>query len=315
MINHPEYPPFAVTECKQVKLAPDERPAVANDLWFTTACATTRFCEVHRQTKLVLAGEESGFSPVYPEFWPRGERPQPTPGEFTFRAVFYCPLCRLAYALCPPEFHDTTFDAFDASTPERAATLARAREFAAQVNQHNCGFALFVGPPGQGKTRLACNIIRELNNHDALYVRLGKLTCELRAAYGRKDVVFHRSPRRDDDDEAGDDNPPTQLEIVQNKRFLVLDEIGCTALANDERLFLDELLKHRYEHRKPTILISNLPLTGTPDVPGMKEFLGDALTDRIKEASGNGKFIVQFASGSYRRTTGEAYLGGLTCHA
>ncbi len=97
--------------------------------------------------------------------------------------------------------------------------------------------------------------------------------------------------------------PPGPLDNVQKVRFLVLDEIGCTALANDERLLLDELLKYRFEHRKPTILISNLPLIGAFDKPGLKEFLGDALTDRIKEATGNGKFIVQFA--------GESYLAGL----
>jgi DNA replication protein DnaC len=311
MINHPEYPPFDVTERKQVKLAPGEKPEVAYDLWFAKACATTRFCIEHRHTKLVLDSKVRGFWPVHEGYGYWGEPPQPKLGEFDFRAVFYCPLCRVAYALCPPEFHETTFDTFDTSTPERAATLASAREFAAQVNQHNCGFALFVGLPGQGKTRLACNIIRELNDRDALYVRLGKLTCELRATYGRKDVFLHRSQRRDDDDETGDDSPPTQLEIVQNVRFLVLDEIGCTVLANDERLFLDELLKHRYEYRKPTIFISNLPLTGTPDVPGLKEFLGDALTERIKEASGNGKFIVQFSGESYRRSTGQKYLEGL----
>jgi DNA replication protein DnaC len=307
MLNHPEYLLFDVTERKQVKLAPGEKPEVAYDLWFTKACATTRFCRVHRHTKLVLASKDSGVRPEYN--W--GSPPQLKPGEFKFLAVFCCPTCRVAYALCPPEFHETSFDTFNTSTPGRAATLARAREFAAQVNKHGCGFALFVGPTGPGKTRLACNIIRELNDRDALYVRLGKLTCELRATYGHKDVFLHRSQRRDDDDEAGDDNPPTQLEIVQNVQFLVLDEIGCTALANDERLFLDELLKHRYERRKPTILISNLPLTGTPDVPGLKEFLGDALTERIKEATGNGKFIVQFSGESYRRTTGENYLEGL----
>ena len=91
----------------------------------------------------------------------------------------------------------------------------------------------------------------------------------------------------------------------------MLDEIGCNPFANDERLLLDELLKHRYEQRKPTILISNLPLTGPPAAPGPKQFLGDALTDRIKEATGNGKFIIQFSGESYRRTMGEDYLAGL----
>ena len=48
---------------------------------------------------------------------------------YPFDAIFRCPACRVAYALCPPEFHETSFDTFDTFTPERAATLARAREF------------------------------------------------------------------------------------------------------------------------------------------------------------------------------------------
>jgi DNA replication protein DnaC len=214
-----------------------------------------------------------------------------------------CPGCRCAYALCPPEFHETSFATFNTATPECAATLASAREFAAQVNKHGCGFALFVGPTGPGKTRLACNIIRELENCDALYVRQAELTIALRATYGSKVVEY--------DEDGRPLEPKHPLEITQRVRFLVLDEIGCTALANDERLLLDELLKHRYERRKPTILISNLLLFGTPDATGLKEFLGDALTDRIKEATGNGKFIVQFSGESYRRTIGENYLSGL----
>jgi DNA replication protein DnaC len=285
---------------------------------------TSRNCKRHGRTPLVLDREKSrsrSLSENCMELWYRryndphfhGEIPKGADLDkfYPFDAIFHCPACRCAYALCPPEFHETSFETFDTSTPERLATFASAREFAAQVNKHGCGFALFVGPPGPGKTRLACNIIRVLEHRDSLYVRQGELTCALRATYGRKDVILHRSQRSYDND-AVDDNPPTPLEIVQKMRFLVLDEICSTALANDEQLLLDELLKHRYEQRKPTILISNLPLTGTPDAPGLKEFLGDALSDRIREATGNGKYIVQFSGESYRRTTGENYLQALT---
>ncbi len=298
----------------RIKLADGESKEARFKTWLADKKAKPRFCKTHPRELLIP-------DPTSAKIWPACKdrtndvcynpwhEPEIIPGVFDFVIELRCPACRCAYALCPPESHTTSFDTFDTSTPERAATLAKAREFVSQVNTHGCGFALFVGPTGPGKTRLACNVVRELNHRDALYVRQGELTCALRATYGRKDVVLHRS-RRDDDGEA-DDESPTPLEIVQKVRFLVLDEIGCTALANDERLLLDELFKYRYEHRKPTILISNLPLTGPPEAPGLKQFLGDALTDRIKEATGNGKFIVQFSGESYRRTTGEDYLTGL----
>ena len=219
---------------------------------------------------------------------------KPAPDHYYFQAAFYCPACRCALALCPPEFVETDFKTFDVSTKERAAALVKARDFVSQVNRHGCGFALFVGKPGTGKTRLACNIIGELESHTGLYIRLAELIAALRATYGRDRCEY--------DDEGEIIVPETPLEISQRARFLVLDEIGCTAPANDERMFLDELLKHRYERRKPTILISNLPLDQ------FKEFLGHALADRIHQATGSGKFILQFDGESFRRTAGEAYL-------
>jgi DNA replication protein DnaC len=166
--------------------------------------------------------------------------------------------------------------------------------------------AILVGGPGCGKTRLACNTIAALENADALYVRQGQLTSALRAGYGRKDVFLHSQRRRDNEEQADDDEPPTPLDIVQAVRFLALDETGCGPLANDERAFTDELLKHRYDHRKPTILISNLPLDQ------LQQFLGDALMDRLRHGAGNGKYILQFTGNSFRRTQGENYLGGLS---
>ena len=51
-----------------------------------------------------------------------------------------------------------------------------------------------LGFSGNGKTRLACNIVRELNSDDAIYTRQGGLTDEFRAAYGRtsKEIFYQQ---------------------------------------------------------------------------------------------------------------------------
>ena len=306
MLNRPKtYRYVAETICDEVTLARGETKQSRFTTWLAEKLATPRSCAKHPHTQLVYErGGESGIWPAYEDSAHLFDHPKQRPGVFVFRAALRCPVCRCAYALCPEEFHATSFETFETSTTERTNALARCREFAAQVNKHGCGFALLVGLSGTGKTRLACNVVRALNGVDALYVRQGQLTTALRATYGRKDVFLHRR-QRTDDEEAGDDELPTPLGLVQGVRFLVLDEIGCTSLANDELLFFDELLKHRYDERKPTILISNLPLDQ------LKDFLGDALADRIRDAAGNGKFILQFSGESFRRTTGESYLGGI----
>lgn len=271
------------------------------DSWLKEQLPTPRFCSTHATTRLRHDRGGGGVFKIFEDYRDGFSQEKEKPGVFSFRLDLKCPACQCAYALCPPEFRTTSLKGFDSSTPERALAIQRCREFVAQVNAHGRGFALFVGTPGTGKTRLACNIVGALHNPDALFVRQAQLTVALRASYGRKDVFLHRPNQACVEDE---DDPPTALAIPQDVRFLVLDELACAPLANDERLQLDELLKHRYDQRKPTILISNLALDQ------LKDFLGDALTDRIKHASGNGKFILQFSGESFRRTTGESYLAG-----
>ena len=288
---------------ERITLLPGETYGSRFQAWKTEKISATQFCQQHPETRLVDANDSSdGVIPVYSNINTFNEDPKPIPDVFTFRMTLKCPVCRCAYALCPPKLCATTFDTFDTSNAERTKAVAICQEFAAQVNSRGNGFALFVGGTGTGKTRLACNIIGALEHKDALYVRQGELTTALRSTYGRKDIVLHRSKPTGDDD----DDPPTPLEIVQGVRFLVLDEIGCGPLANDERLFLDELVKYRYDQHKPTIFVSNLALDQ------FKQFVGDALADRIKHAAGSGRFILQFQGESYRRSTGDDYLKGLS---
>jgi len=285
----------------RIKLAPGETAPERFQAWLAAQSNPPPCCRHHPREPLVVAPGSARSEPAFQErarvF--RGPEPEVEPGVFEFWAFLHCPACGMAYALCPPEFHQTSFDSFDTSTPERTKVLASCRAFVSQVKAQGCGMMLMTGGPGCGKTRLASNIVRELHYDDALYVRQGELTLALRATYGLKQVFLRRGKPDDYEDQ---EEPPSPLSITQEVRFLVLDELGCNALANDERLLLDELLKVRYDERKPTILLSNLPLNE------LRDFLGDALGDRLKHATGNGKFLLQFTGESFRRTAGDDYL-------
>ena len=62
--------------------------------------------------------------------------------------------------------------------------------------------------------------------------------------------------------------------------LLVLDEIGVQFGSETEKQLLFDILNERYEKRKPTILISNLPLKE------VVAFIGERVFDRMKEDSG-----------------------------
>jgi len=253
--------------------------------WLVEQVATSRFCQHHPQTKLVLGANQ----PRHPLFGPFLSE-----GEIEFRATFFCPSCRRAYAMFPQEFIHSSFETFVTDTKERIAAVAMARTYVDHVNQFGDGFLVFVGMPGTGKTRLAAGIVGELRGLSGLYIRQSELLVALRSIYGWSRV------ESDADDVQHRRASP--LQITQAAGLLVLDEIGATAFANDERMLIDELLKHRYEQHKPTILISNLPLNQLYD------YLGDALADRVGHATGNGKFIFKFTGESYRRISGHNYL-------
>lgn len=173
-----------------------------------------------------------------------------------------------------------------------------------QVDTTGTGFFLMVGMPGNGKTRLACNILYASRLSDNLYLTQAGLLIEHRKTY--RTHVHQRAGKAPGD---GEDEPKTLWQEAQEADVLILDEIGTQTVPPGEMLYLDHLLKYRYDRRKPTILISNLPLSGSSqERQGFKELVGDALFDRIRYAAGNGKFILQFSEESFRLHQGENYL-------
>ena len=262
-----------------------------SDQKFAEWLAVARYCPKHPRTRLV-PGARKRLN-LFDRMRNMGEIENDT----VFKETFGCPACRRAYALYPPEFIQAGFDTFETNTDEQVASLAVSRAYVEQVNKLGVGFLVFVGMPGTGKTRHSANIVGELREINALYVRQGELINALRATYGLDKYEYDEFDRK-----IGLIKTP--LQITQAAEMFVLDEIGCTAPANDERMLLDELLKHRYEQKKPTILISNLPLKQ------LNEFLGQAIADRIHQATGGGNFIFTFKGESYRRSAGENYLRG-----
>ena len=187
---------------------------------------------------------------------------------------------RMGTAGIPERFQDRTLVSYIPETDAQQKALNFATRYAAEfdkVMQTGRG-ALFLGRPGTGKTHLACGIALEVMqrwNASALF------TTTLRALRRIKDTWTHGSEK-------------TESEAIEELVFpdlLVLDEVGVQFGSDTEKTLLFDVLNERYEKRRPTLMLSNLP------VPEVQSYLGERIVDRLRE---DGSQVLVFNWASHR---------------
>lgn len=184
----------------------------------------------------------------------------------------------LSRAAIPPRFANRRLSNYQPTCPEAAKALQVAQQYADTFQQAmEIGRSLiFIGNVGAGKTHLAVGIAHEVmqQGYSALFASVMGAVRSIKETYGRRELTESQAIAR-----------------LVEPDLLILDEVGVQFSSDTERLYLFEILNGRYENMRPTIVISNLDMTG------IKDCLGQRVYDRLREGDGR---AVSFAWESYR---------------
>ena|ERR1035437_2506167 len=220
-------------------------------------------------------------------------------GEFTSRNVFgsiwtKCPKCneiekiakqaddeakdraeklriwqnKLGEAGIPERFHDRTLENYSASNDGQRNALNFATTYAESFgsDESKGRSAIFCGKPGTGKNHLATAIGMSLmkRGKSVAFITVQRMVRRVKDSW------------RNDSDESESD----VISMLTWPDLLILDEIGVQFGTDFEKNLLFDVLNTRYEKRKSTLLLSNLPASE------VKNFLGDRVYDRLREDKG-----------------------------
>ena len=166
---------------------------------------------------------------------------------------------------------DWTFDTFDPNVPG----VREAYEVCLEFSENPDGWIFLVGGYGCGKTHLAAAIANALlinQRMRVLFVVVPDLLDHLRSAFAPDQL--HSYDER--------------FQAVRNADFLVLDDLGTENATPWAREKLYQLMNHRYNNRRPSVITSNRNM--------------DELDGRIASRLSDGRICqgVAMTAGDYR---------------
>lgn len=163
-----------------------------------------------------------------------------------------------------PRFMGCTFRTYDVRNDRQDGVKTACMRYAQTfVQRHKQGDSLMlVGQTGTGKTHLATAIMLNVmsKGYTAQYVTAMDMFREVKSTFSNR----NRS-------EAG------VIDAFVRKDLLVIDEVAVHYGSDAENIILFDIIDKRYAHRKPTLLISNLPADEVKHVVGQRVF--DRLSD------------------------------------
>jgi DNA replication protein DnaC len=188
----------------------------------------------------------------------------------------------LDIANIPKRFQRCAVNGFEATTPQMVATRESVVKYLQNLDENIAAgrSVVMAGPPGTGKTHLACAMITAIikSGHTAIYTSVLDAARDVKSTYGNQPTRF-----------------ASELEAYQHYTapdVLVIDEVGVQYQTDAEAIIVWEIINRRYNDMKVTILISN----ETWDEMTAK--LGERIMDRMRDSNG---LYLPFVWESYRQ--------------
>ena len=170
---------------------------------------------------------------------------------------------RLDRMRIPKRYRGLSLEAYTVSSEKQKKVIEFLREYGKR-DLRNMENLIIHGAPGTGKTHMICAFVQS-RGVDAQYWKLSDIMRTVKDGYS-----------------GGEETELRFINRLAEVPILAIDEIGRQGGTAFEGGFMFDLLDDRYDNLLPTILVSNLPVTGEPS---MTSYLGISVMDRINENS------------------------------